>query len=172
MLGFCAPAVALTAFTGIFDETGAYGAARIAAGPAMRGFAVPGRGPPWGKPSRPVRSLVKAPSRMVKDFGVVCAVTVPSVLDALTIAATFRAGPALMAVASVHRLPICARSIRPEPVQNPSGVCQGYETARRPTLTQPARNKPVAAAGLGFRLMPVSLSVKVWSKCFGSNIRR
>lgn len=76
----------------------------------------------------------------------------------------FRAGSALMAVAPVHHLPKCARSIRPDPVQNPSGVCRGCETVSPSTLTRPRRNKPLTANLRGFRLMPVSHSVKGWSK--------
>lgn len=55
--------------------------------------------------------------------------------------------------------------ICPEPVQNPSGVCQGYETEKPLTLTASAWGKPQTATQRGFRLMPVSHSVKVWSKC-------
>jgi len=49
-------------------------------------------------------------------------------------------------------------------VQNPSGVCQGYETAKPGSLTAPAWSKPQTPTLLGFRLMPVSHSVKAWSK--------
>lgn len=52
---------------------------------------------------------------------------------------------------------ICGLYSRPEPVQNLSGVSF--------TLTAPARDKPQTLALLGFRLMPVSHSVKAWSKC-------
>ena len=51
--------------------------------------------------------------------------------------------------------------ICPEPVQNPSGVCQWYETAKPCSLTDAARDKPQTAARRGFRLTPVSHS-EVW----------
>ena len=55
-------------------------------------------------------------------------------------------------------------TIRPEPVQNPSGVCQGCETPRGACLTAPTWDQPQTHTRRGFRLMPVSHSVKAWSK--------
>lgn len=148
----------------ILDEKGVFGNARIAASFTVRGLAGTGSGRCSRKPSRLVRSLVKAPSRMVKDFRVSSTEQLHPFWTPRLSPSAFRAGPALMAVAPGHHLPKCARSIRPDPVQNPSGVCQGSETARRPTLTHPLRNKSQTPSLHGFRLMPVLLFVKVWSK--------
>ena len=52
-------------------------------------------------------------------------------------------------------------------VKNPSGVCRGYETNKPACLTAPAWIKPQTPTRRGFRLMPVSHSVKAWSKWNG-----